>query len=287
MANMKLIVFNVEQGQCVYIRTPNDYGVLIDCGRSSSGTTPSPVEWLAEHEIPSLKQYQDHSIAAMIVTQPDDGYVADIATLMQRLSPAVLYRDIDFDWTTLATDSNKNLQAYHKWQSGYEPNSQPIPELGVSIKMFSLDQQEAEQLGGDLQQTINNRSKVTVITYNSPEDYTWKVVIAGDNTTQGLEALLKKPEFRKEIAEADFFVVSRHGQESGFSAEVFEAMGKPIANIISTISGIERADNRYRKLGQGVKFPDGNRTYFVTREDGNITAQMNDDGNYDVWLYTP
>lgn len=286
MAMMKLIVFNVEQGQCVYIRTPQDYGILIDCGKSNSGLTPSPAEWLAEHETPSLKQYQDHAIAAMIVTQPDGGYVADITTVMQRLSPAVLYRDTDFDWQAL-TNSNQNLQAFYNWQSGFELNPEPIPELGVSIKMFSLDQQEAEQLGEDLQQTINNRSKVTVVTYNSPEGYTWKVVVAGDNTTRGLEALLTKPEFRTEIAEADFFVVSNHGQESGFSADVFEAMGKPIANIISTVNGIERADNRYRKLGQGVKFPDGSRTYFVTREDGNLTIQMNDDGNYDVWLYTP
>ena len=286
MANMKLIVFNVEQGQCVYIRTPSDYGILIDCGKGSSGPTPSPAEWLAENEIPSLKKYQDHPIAAMIVTQPDDGYVADIAMVIQRLSPAALFRDVDFDWPAL-TESKQNLQAYYKWQSGFELNPQPTPELGVSIKMFSLNQLEAEQLGGDTQQTINNRSKVTVVTYNSPEEYTWKVVIAGDNNTNGWEALLAKPEFRTEIAEADFFIVSNHGQESGFSADVFEAIGKPIANIISTVSGIERADNRYRKLGQGVKFPDGTRTHFVTREDGNITVQMNDDGKYDVWLYTP
>jgi len=249
---MKLIIFNIDQGQCAYICTPGDRSILIDCGKSSSGDIMSPAEWLAERET--------HPIDLMIITHSHNSHSADIDTVNRRLSPAVILRDTD---------------------------DQAIPDLDVNLRVFRLTEQESEQLGGEPDQIINNRSIVTIITYNSPEGYRWKLLIAGDNEANGWEALLAKPDFRAEIAETDFFIASNHGLESGFSADLFKAMGKPIANIISTRSGADRVDPRYRKNGQGVKFPDGSRTHFVTREDGNITVEMRDDGHYDVWLYTP
>lgn len=139
-------------------------------------------------------------------------------------------------------------------------------------------------MGGD---ALNNRSVVTVVSYKSDEDYAWKVVIAGDNGADGWKALLTKPEFREAIKDTDFFVTSCHGQQSGFSAELFEAMGKPLANISCSRKGVERADAKYRKNAQGIRFPDGARSHFITPDDGNITVEMRDDGNYDVWLLRP
>ena len=229
MAKMKLIVFNVEQGRCIYLRTPSDYGILIDCTESSS---KSQIEWLEKNEVPSLKLYKGNAIT---------------------------------------------------------PNIAPIEDsdFGVNVRRFSLSKQEAEQLGGDVQQQANNQSVVTIVSYKSPEDYAWKVVIAGDNETKGWEALLAKPEFSAAVADADFFVTSNYGQDCGFCAELFNTMGKPIANITSTRKDAEPADSKYKKHAQGVKFPDGSRKHFITRGDGNITVEMHDDGNYDVWLFTP
>ncbi|MCE5197580.1 MAG: hypothetical protein ABFD54_04075 [Armatimonadota bacterium] len=277
---MKLIVFNVEQGQCVYVRTPNDCGILIDCGRSRNGDTASPTEWLAKNE--------GDELAAMIVTHPHDHHLEDIDTVMRLLPPAVLIRDADYDWEAVlsqTTGADDNIRAYHEWESNFV--NPAIPDFGAEVRTFSLSRQKAEQLGGDLQHQMNNRSIVTVISYKSTEGYAWKVVIAGDNETDGWQALLEKPEFKSAIKETDFFVTSRHGKESGFCAELFKAMGKPMANITSTRVGDQRVDPRYKKSAQGVKFPDGSRTHFETRDDGNITIQMNDDGRYDVWLFQP
>lgn len=244
---MKLIVFAVEEGLCAYVRTPNDHGILIDCGR---GALLSPAEWLAENEAPSLKA------VSLVVTHPHESHLADLKTVTERLSPAAL-------------------------------PCEPAPDFGATVRCFSLSQAEAEQLGGCEDRVVDNQSVVTVVSYKSDEGYAWKVVVAGDNQADGWEALLAKPEFCSAIAETDFFVTSSHGQESGFCAELFKAMGRPIANISSSRAGAERADAKYKKSAQGVKFPDGKRAHFITPDDGNITVEMRDDGNYDVWLFRP
>ncbi len=264
---LKLIVFDVEQGQCVYVRTPNDYGILIDCGRSPSGETASPAKWLAGNEASSLTQINGHALASLIVTHPHENHVKDIDAVMQHLSPAIVYGETGGEWQS-SVDSLEGV------------------DLGATVHWFSLSQAEAEQLGGGPRSITNNRSLVTVISYKSAEGYAWKIVVAGDNDARGWEALLAKPEFRAEIAETDFFVTSCHGRESGFCAETFAAMGKPLANISCT-SDDEQVDRRYKKQAQGVKFPDGSRTHFITHGDGNITVEMKDDGKYDVWLFTP
>lgn len=279
---MKLIVFAVEQGLCAYVRTPNDHGILIDCGSGSSGEITSPAAWLAEHEAPSLKRQGD-AVVSLVVTHPHENHLKDIDAVTRLLSPVALGCDEDFDWPAL-TDSN--VRAYHSWLSSQKSSDEPA-DFGATVRCFSLSREQAEALGGTSDQVINNRSVVTVISYTSAEDYSWKIVIAGDNLADGWEALLANPEFCAEIKGADFFVTSCHGQESGFSAELFKIMGKPLANISCSRKGGERVDARYKKSAQGVKFPDGSRTHFITPEDGNLTVEMRDDGRFDVWLFRP
>lgn len=289
MATMKLIAFNVGQGQCVYVRTPDDYGILIDCGRGGTGPAESPAAWLADNEMPSLTKWEGNPFAAMIVTHPHNNHVADIDTVIRRLSPAMLYRDSDYDWQSVMSPIgglDQSLRTYREWESEFA-SPQPDLDLGVSLRTFSLSREEAERIGGNPWQIINNRSIVTVISYRSLEGYAWKVVIAGDNEASGWEALLDKPDFCTEIEGADFFVASDHGRESGFCGDLFKVMGKPLANIICTHEGDDVVEEKYRRQGKGVKFPDGSRKHFITRDDGNITLEMHDDGRYDAWLFRP
>lgn len=283
---MKLIVFAVQHGLCAYVRTPNDYGILVDCGKSGSGEVASPAEWLAEHEAPSLKKREGDAAVSLVVTHPHESHVSDFDSVVRLLSPAQMGCDPNFDWPAITdppTDANKSVRAYHSWLDAHQSHMLPS-DFGADVRCFSLGREEAERLEGD---AVNNRSVVTVVSYSSAEGYAWKVVIAGDNQADGWEALLADSEFCKAVKETDFFVTSSHGRESGFSADLFKAMGKPIANISCSRKGVERADAEYRKNAQGVRFPDGARSHFITPDDGNITVEMRDDGNYDVWLFRP
>lgn len=284
---MKLIVFAVEQGLCAFVRTPNDYGILIDCGRGGPGETASPATWLAENEAQWLKRQGDAAVS-LVVTHPHDNHLTDFDAVVCKLSPAALCCSTDFDWPAITeppTDGNANVRAYRSWLSARA--SEVLPDFGATVRCFSLSRNEAEGLGGDSEGMINNRSVVTVISYNTAKGYSWKIAIAGDNTTECWEALLANPEFRGEIDGVDFFVASSHGEEAGFHAGLFKVMGKPLANISCLRAGGGGADAKYRKNAQGVKFPDGSRTHLITPDDGNITVEMRDDGRYDVWLFNP
>lgn len=279
---MKLIVFAVEQGLCAYVRTPNDYGILIDCGKGS-GEIASPAEWIAEHELPTLNRQGDAAIS-LVVTHPHETHIKDMENAVRLLSPAPLCCDSDYNWPPLVGFS-ESIKAYHSWLSQRKTNGD-LPDFGATVQCFSLSREQAEQLGGDDDQMINNRSVVTVISYESAEGYAWKIVIAGDNREEAWGALTANDEFCDAIKGADFFVTACHGQEVGYSAGLFKTMGKPLANISSSRKG-ERVDPLYKKNAQGVKFPDGSRTHFVTPDDGNLTVEMRDDGRYDVWLFNP
>ena len=280
---MKLIVFAVDQGMCAYVRTPNDYGILIDCGKGSSGDISSPAQWLAEHELPTLKRQDDMAIS-LIVTHPHETHTEDIGNVLGLLSPAPLCCDRDYNWAALV-DNDESLRTYHSWLKD-QPRDAASPDFGAKVQCFSLTRKQAEQLGGDDDQMINNRSVVTVISYTSPEDYSWKIVIAGDNRTESWEVLATNQEFCEAIKGADFFITACHGQEVGFHAGLSKIMGKPLANISCSRNG-ERVDSRYKEHAQGVKFPDGSRKHLITPDDGNITIEMRDDGRYDVWLLNP
>ena len=279
---MKLIVFAVEQGLCVYVRTPGDHGILVDCGKAASGGI-SPAAWIEEHEASTLKPFADDSAVALVVTHPHAAHVADIESVLSLLNPAAVCCKTDFDWPALMETEGGGenaVEAYRTWLSGAHPADLPS-DLAAKLQCFALSQKEADELPTC---AVNNRSVVTVVSYKSSQDYAWKVVIAGDNRTEGWEALLANPEFREAIKETDFFVTSLHGEEAGYSPELFTAMGKPIANISCSRKGGETTDAKYRRNAQGVKFPDGKRGHLITPDDGNITVEMRDDGNYDVWL---
>lgn len=280
---MKLIVFAVDQGMCAYVRTPNDYGILIDCGNSSSGDITSPAEWLAEHELPTLKRHDDKAIS-LIVTHPHETHLQDIGNVIRLLSPAPLCCDRGFNWAALV-DNDESIRTYHSWLKDQKEDS-ASPDFGAKVQCFSLNSKQAERLGGDDDQLLNNRSVVTVISYKSAEDYSWKLVVAGDNRVEAWKALATNPDFCDAIKGADFFITPCHGQEVGFSKGLSKVMGKPLANISSTRKG-EQVDPRYSEHAHGVKFPDGSRKHLIVPDDGNITIEMQDDGRYDVWLLNP
>jgi hypothetical protein len=56
-----------------------------------------------------------------------------------------------------------------------------------------------------------------------------KFLFGGDMEAAGWEARLKQPRFKEAVKGVNFFIVSHHGHESGFSKALYAAMGKPHA----------------------------------------------------------
>lgn len=285
MAELKLVVFNVERGLCVYARTPNNYAVMIDCGRSADF---SPAEWIATSEAPHLSKWQNKTLSWLIVTHPHDDHVEDIATVKSKLPPAILRRHKDYDWDTVLNpkdgDPSKNAIDYHTWQLGYSSPVKEYPELGLEMKIFGLSPDTAGAINNNSQQLLNNSSLVTVLTYKPTNtSLTWKVVVAGDNETAGWKKLLEQNDFKETIRGADFFVTPHHGHESGFCSELFDVMGKPIWNITSEREGDQSVYSGYTNYARGAYFYGNQRSHITTRNDGHIVLRLNDTGNYTCW----
>ena len=119
---MKVVVFDVEHGASAFIRTPTNYGVLIDCGCTGKF---SPALYLVEKELPSIVPWDGHSLTKLIVTHPHDDHIGDVETVKEKCPPALLLRQ-KYDWEDVKTAEcdYDNLDTYSEWQNTYNVGTQ-------------------------------------------------------------------------------------------------------------------------------------------------------------------
>jgi hypothetical protein len=53
MSGLRVIVFDVEEGFCAFVRSPNNYALLIDCGMTEKF---SPIEYILTHELEGITE---------------------------------------------------------------------------------------------------------------------------------------------------------------------------------------------------------------------------------------
>ena len=78
-----IYIFNVGRGCSIFIRTPNNYGIIYDLGSSEEF---SPLSFVREHFIPNLTKYKDgngkiHDIAQLVISHPHYDHISDIDNL--------------------------------------------------------------------------------------------------------------------------------------------------------------------------------------------------------------
>lgn len=271
----RVIIFDVEHGFCAFVKSPTGETLLIDCGRKESF---SPVVYVLDNELNGARLTQ------LIVTHPHDDHIEDIDSVISKLPPRILHRQ-RYDWEEVKESEADydNLDHYSAWQGTYNA---PVPAVnwGMDIKVFYLTPAQAQALGQG--SWVNNSGMVVVITITGTK-FREKFVFGADVETEGFTELLKSPAFRQAVAGADFYIASHHGHTSGFSTELYDAMGKPILNLISITSGDEHVDSRYASadyaLGTQV---DGEERYsLTTRTDGSIFIDVDDGGRFDVHVH--
>jgi beta-lactamase superfamily II metal-dependent hydrolase len=281
---MKVTIFNVEHGFCAFIKTPTGYGRLIDCGCTS---TFSPAMHIAKYELPSCKSWNGYSLAHLTVTHPHNDHIEDTDTVIAKCKPYYT-KTQEYDWDEVKAGEDgayENLDSYSDWIEDFTPTlkADTKPDYGMKFDYFYLTPDEAKEI--DEMKFINNSSIVTVATVTGSL-YTEKFLFGGDMETAGWEALLDKDNgrLRKAVAGTDFFIASHHGHKSGFSEELYKAMGKPLLNIVSIHHGDEKIDTRYsqEEYASGVNIGGKMRRSLTTRQDGSITVTVNAEGKYSV-----
>jgi len=280
--SMKVMVFDVEQGACAFVKTPTDHTILIDCGCTEDF---SPALYIADNELGDAAGWNGHKLTQMVVSHPHDDHITEVDAIKEHCSPAFLLRQ-NYDWEEVKTAEDgdyDNLDTYTTWQKTYNQTIAQYPDLGLKFEWFMLSPTQAKEVNEG--KFINNSSIVLVLTVTGTK-FQEKFLFGGDMETAGWEALLKKSaNFRNAVKGVDFFIVPHHGHESGFSEALYAAMGrKPILNIVSIHHNDEHIDLRYSQeaYATGTDIDGKPRRIVTTRTDGTITINVTDEGKY--WI---
>lgn len=292
MKSLECIIFNVEHGFAAFIKSPNDYGLLIDCGRKQQF---SPIKWIRSNYnigFGNINYFEGRRIAKLIITHLHADHLTDVGHLIDTEKPKHLLRDqktmkyVDQKIKAKPNEeSTKILRDFKAFQSKYTENIEKDVEWGfdyLSSKNLSLE--DATEVSSSDDQTINNRSFLTVVGYAGK-----KILFPGDIEVEGWEKALTYKSIKESLKGIIFFIASHHGHKSGFTSKIIDVTGNPDLFIVSAKTRDDSVDSSYSKdeycNGYLIK-GDKEKTKMVsTRErDASIKIVIYENGSTEVSL---
>lgn len=224
--NLDIVVWDVQHGNAIYMKTPNGKNVMFDIGIGSyaKGYKFSPLRHLKYSWGVDCLHY-------LVISHPHADHISDIHNIFSLdLKPLVLNRPkhIEHDLIYKANQSKDSeiVKKYIKLDNTYNG---PVPDMqnpndpanygGVKITIFPQNEKDMSNL--------NNYSSVAVIEYAGE-----KIIIPGDIETPGWKVILERSSFQQAIKGTTIFVASHHGREAGFHSDLFQYF-KPELVIVS------------------------------------------------------
>jgi len=271
---MRVLVHNVDHGQCAVISPLIGDRIMIDCGILNDGTS---YWWPSIH-------YMDQPFGLLVLTNLDEDHAEDFSGIMQRVplsriqwNPTIQHRDL----MLLKQDGMRaGMTAFAQWLA--TPKNpyrlRPEPNFGPVQTRYYWNTYSP----GVIDDT-NNLSVVTVVQYGS-----FKIMFTGDMELKGWRNLLTFPSFRQELVGVNIFVASHHGRDSGCATDLFEIWRPEIFIISDEYLQYESQETTgwYRNRARGIPVRGTSQTRYVytTRNDGSLQIDVAPDGN---WLITP
>jgi beta-lactamase superfamily II metal-dependent hydrolase len=283
---VRVILFDVGQGFCCFLKSATGATLMIDCSGSAKF---SPVKYIKEHELGGVAPINGKFLTKLIVTHPHDDHIKDISRVIEELPPYLLLRGL-YNWEDVkspdkSADDYESLDTFAAWQAQYTAVPVYAPNWGrMSIEHFRVPQIILPNTNNG--KAVNNSSFAVIVTFTGTV-YTHKFLFGGDLEQSGWEALLRQnAAFRTAVKGTTFYFASHHGHISGFSTELFTAMGgQPFLNLISATTCYDSHDSRYSANARGLYFGQEQRFTLTTRTDGSIFIDVNDAGVATVSAY--
>lgn len=247
MKILECTIFNVDHGFCSFIKSPNNYGLLIDCG---SRERFSPVKWIRgqyNFSNENIQYYGDRRIAKAIISHLHMDHFDDVGSLIKADKPKQLLRDkeslhfIDEKIKQEKDEVARNtLIAFRDFQKEYTEPSSDIDWGFDFFKHSQISYKDASEISSTPDKLINNRSYLVVVEYGGK-----KILFPGDIEVEGWLKAFENQKTQEIIADVDFFVASHHGHKSGFTSAILEYTGVPDIYIVSAQRGDEHVDSSY------------------------------------------
>ena len=276
-SNLEIVVWNVQHGNAIYMKTPNDRNVMFDIGTGRYGNNQefSPLK----HQKYSVWEVND--LHYLVISHPHADHISDIKNMFTLgLNPKVLMRPKNID-PDLIKSSNQDeysdiVESYlvldriyvHPVPWEFDP-SNPSNYGEVQISCFSQIESGTSNL--------NNYSVVAVIEYADE-----KIIIPGDIEEAGWKVLLEREDFQEVIEDTTIFVASHHGRKAGYYSDVFDYFKPDIVIVSDGRYSDTSVTDRYTNHAQGFKVKsrstEESKTRYVltTRNDGAIYIRVDD-----------
>ena len=274
---LEVMFWDVQHGSAAYLKTPKGKHFAIDLGvgdYSGSNEEFSPLMHLKN-------KYKITQLDEVIITHPHTDHIDDILNF-DSLNPRVLSRPKHLTEEDIrAANHNYDSEKIDKYLEIHNRYNQPVldnenPEYPENNGDVTFRKFVPTNCG---KSNINNHSMVTIIEYLHV-----KIIIPGDNESASWKELLDNADFVEAIKDADIFLASHHGRESGFYSDLFEHF-KPKLVIVSDGAETDRsAVSRYSAVAEGWTIYDANgkeetRYCLTTRNDGAILVKVGKSGN--------
>ena len=266
MAELELIIWNVEHGLAVSIFTPQSLlapprVIAYDAGRSDDF---SPLVWVRD-------QRQVKQLDAFVLSHPHADHLRDLPALMQ-IPPKVVWRPLP------AASMIREAAHGALEETVIDAYERDIDQVYVGAEPFDITQSawsggcEISIWRPPFHPNLNNMSLVMFISYASVT-----VCLPGDLEKPGWDALLGMAGFTSELAKTTILLAPHHGREAGVCKQAFDLMSPQLC-VISDGPTLETSTNVYTALASGANVRKNNvaalRRALSTRKDGIIQVRI-------------
>ena len=208
--NLDVIFFDVQNADCILLKTPKNKYIMIDTGKSGYNGGKSQAEFIVTKY---LKDRGIKKLDTIIVTHFDNDHSGGAADLINYGHPDRIFLNSDITKTYTAKNIFKTLDKNRNTQINYAKNGEVIykePDLKITNYFAGLNPLEED----------NENSIITLAEYGKT-----KLLFTGDAGIKAFNSIVW------EIPDIDILKVPHHGAEGVLNKTILEKLSPSFAVI--------------------------------------------------------
>ena len=285
MTNLKLIIFDVGNAACSIISSPNNYGLMVDCGSHSEKENPVDLlnskgmnDWLNVQPYTTQKGIS-YKLALLHITHPDDDHIRNAKRIKEEYEPYLLQKR---EYEEFPDEGSINQDYKDYIDKKYRGSNPEKIDWGFEVNTTFRIPMDTLKSDETLNKKLRNNS--SILRY--VEHLGIKILFTGDLEKEGWEWLKENNQsFLNQLNNGiDILVAPHHGHKSGFPNPLFEITGnvQVVLHSKGSEGNIEGTDvsNQYSDNSNGIIYKslnDKNCYYgkvLTTRSNGHIFIEV-------------